>query len=109
MDRLTKSERRNGSSGAWTQLSSLGYDFAGRKTSMSDADLGSWSYVYDKLGQLTRQTDARSKSTCLAYNALGQVTTKTIYNNSGYYSGHTTTICSSLYLISTTYCAMIFT
>ena len=28
---------------------------------------------------------------------------------SGYYSGHTTTICSSLYLISTTYCAMIFT
>jgi len=82
-DRLTKTERRNGSSGTWTQLSTLGYDFAGRKTAMSDADLGSWSYAYDKLGQLTRQTDARSKSTCLGYNALGQVTGKTVYNSSG--------------------------
>lgn len=49
----------------------MSYDLAGRKLTMSDADLGSWSYAYDKLGQLTRQSDARGKSACLAYNFLG--------------------------------------
>lgn len=58
------------------------YDSAGRKTSMTDADLGSWTYAYDKLDQLTRQSDAQGKSTCLGYNALGQMTAKTIYNAS---------------------------
>jgi len=86
-DRLTKVERRNGSSGAWTLLTTLNYDLAGRKTSMWDADLGSWSYAYDKLGQLIRQTDARSKSTCTNYNPLGQITQKTVYDSSGC-SGH---------------------
>ncbi|MCL4835903.1 MAG: hypothetical protein KJZ86_25920, partial [Caldilineaceae bacterium] len=63
-------------------LTTMNYDLAGRKLTMSDADLGSWSYAYDKLSQLTRQSDARGKSTCLGYNALGQVTAKTIYNSS---------------------------
>ncbi len=58
----------NSASGA---SSSMTYDKAGRKTAMTDADLGSWGYDYDRQGKLTRQTDARGKTTCLYYeNAL---------------------------------------
>ncbi len=51
----------------------ISYDFLGRKTGMSDADLGSWSYAYNTLGQLTRQTDARAKTSCLYYDSLGRM------------------------------------
>ena len=61
-DRLTQVYRRDGGEGRWQRTSSIGYDFLGRKTSMSDADLGNWSYAYNALGQLTRQTDARDRT-----------------------------------------------
>ena len=41
-------------------LTSLSYDDLGRKTSMSDPDMGSWSYAYDAAGNLTR-TDRRQE------------------------------------------------
>ena len=72
-DRLTQTYRRDGGEGRWQRLSSIGYDFLGRKTGMSDADLGSWSYAYNTLGQLTRQTDARAKTSCLYYDSLGRM------------------------------------
>ena len=67
-DSLTQVYRRDGGEGRWQGTSSIGYDFLGRKTSMSDADLGNWSYAYNALGQLTRQTDARATS-CLYYDS----------------------------------------
>ena len=72
-DRLTQSYRRDGGKGRWQGLSVVGYDFLGRKTEMSDADLGRWSYGYNALGQLTRQTDARGETSCLYYDGLGRM------------------------------------
>ena len=58
---------------SWQRSSSIHYDFVGRKTAMTDADLGSWSYDYNTLGQLTRQTDARDQTSCLYYDSLGRM------------------------------------
>jgi RHS repeat-associated protein len=56
---------------------SIQYDRAGRKLSMQDADMGSWSYAYDALGNLSTQTDARGCITTLAYDNLNRLTGKT--------------------------------
>ncbi len=72
-DRLTQVYRRNGDEGRWQRTSNVRYDFAGRKTSMNDADLGHWRYAYNTLGQLTRQTDARDQTSCLYYDSLGRM------------------------------------
>jgi RHS repeat-associated protein len=60
---------------------SLTYDFGGRKTAMSDPDMGSWAYVYDALGQLLSQTDARGCTISFAYDALGRPLTKSVEND----------------------------
>jgi RHS repeat-associated protein len=52
---------------------SLGYDLRGRKISMSDPDMGDWSYAYDALSQLKRQTDAKNQVTTMAYDKLGRM------------------------------------
>jgi len=72
-DRLTQVYRRDAGERRWQRTSSIHYDLAGRKTSMSDADLGSWRYGYNALGQLTRQTDARNQTSCLYYDSLGRM------------------------------------
>ena len=54
----------------------LGYDLKGRKTSMQDPDMGSWSYVYNALGELVQQTDAKAQVTTMAYDLLGRMTNK---------------------------------
>jgi RHS repeat-associated protein len=56
------------------------YDLGGRKTSMSDPDMGNWSYQYDALGNLTSQTDARACTTNLTYDNLNRPTQKTYSN-----------------------------
>jgi YD repeat-containing protein len=53
-------------------ISTLTYDYAGRKTQMADADMGAWYYAYNAAGELTRQRDARNQRTCLYYDALGR-------------------------------------
>ena len=53
------------------------YDRAGRKNSMSDPDMGNWSYAYDALGNLISQTDARLCRLNLDYDALNRLLTKT--------------------------------
>jgi RHS repeat-associated protein len=55
---------------------SLTYDLAGQKTSMTDPDMGTWSYTYNGLGQLNTQTDARACTTTLNYDLLGRLTSK---------------------------------
>ena len=72
-DRLTQVYRRDGGARRWQRTSSIDYDFLGRKTGMSDADLGNWSYAYNTSGQLTRQTDARDQTSCLYYDSLGRM------------------------------------
>jgi YD repeat-containing protein len=57
-------------------LTQIGYDLAGRKTSLNDADMGSWAYAYDGTGALTQQTDARNCVTTLSYDNLGRLTGK---------------------------------
>jgi RHS repeat-associated protein len=64
-------------SGSTATSTSLAYDLAGRKTGMSDPDMGMWGYIYDALGELTEQSDARSCTTQIAYDALGRPTAKT--------------------------------
>ena len=44
------------------------YDLGGRKLTMDDPDLGTWSYAYDRHGNLTRQTDAKGQTICLDYD-----------------------------------------
>ncbi|HMN00461.1 MAG TPA: RHS repeat-associated core domain-containing protein [Anaerolineales bacterium] len=58
----------------------LTYDKAGRKTSMDDADMGTWDYSYDALGNLVTQTDARNCTTSLTYDVLNRVTGKSYSN-----------------------------
>jgi len=52
------------------------YDLLGRKSSMSDPDMGDWSYAYDALGSLTSQTDAKGQTIAFTYDALNRLTKK---------------------------------
>lgn len=54
----------------------LGYNRAGQKTSMSDPDMGNWSYAYDGAGNLTSQTDARGCTLYMTYDPLYRLTPK---------------------------------
>jgi RHS repeat-associated protein len=53
---------------------SMGYDWLGRKTSMNDPSMGTWTYGYDLNGNLTRQTDARGVVLTYTYDALNRKT-----------------------------------
>jgi RHS repeat-associated protein len=57
-------------------VTSLSYDLDGRKTGMSDPDLGTWSYSYDRQGKLTTQTDGCDNVTTLGYDKLQRLTGK---------------------------------
>ncbi len=70
LDRLMQTTR----GGVSTMLT---YDDAGRKTSMTDADMGIWSYGYDALGSLVTQKDARGCILSLNYDKLNRLTSKT--------------------------------
>ena len=52
----------------------------GRKTSMQDPDMGSWSYSYDANGNLISTTDANSKTMRYNYDQLNRLTSKTDTN-----------------------------
>ncbi len=57
-------------------VTSIKYDYAGRKVSMDDPDMGSWSYAYDPRGNLLRQTDAKGQTTCSYYDSINRNTGK---------------------------------
>ncbi|MBI4760292.1 MAG: hypothetical protein HY780_03655 [Chloroflexi bacterium] len=54
-------------------ITTITYDHGGRKTALSDPDMGTWTYSYDALGNLTRQTDARGQRICLYYDSLNRL------------------------------------
>ena len=54
----------------------VAYDWLGRRTSVDDPDLGSWSYEYDALGNLAQQIDARGQVLSFEYDVLNRLVVK---------------------------------
>jgi YD repeat-containing protein len=59
------------------------YDYAGRKISMNDPDMGVWTYSYDALGNLKIQTDARNCVLNMNYDQLNRLTGKSSSGSCG--------------------------
>ena len=57
-------------------VTSMGYDLLGRKTAMSNPDMGQWQYQYDAAGNLTAQRDGRNLWLYLGYDELNRLTSK---------------------------------
>ncbi len=53
-------------------ITTIQYDSLGRKTSMNDPDMGTWSYGYDGTGSLVSQEDARGVITDIQYDPLNR-------------------------------------
>jgi RHS repeat-associated protein len=53
------------------------YDNRGRRNSMVDLDMGSWTYNYDGFGDVMVQSDTLSQVTTMTYDALGRMTSRT--------------------------------
>jgi RHS repeat-associated protein len=49
------------------------YDHLGRKVSLTDPSMGTWTYGYDAGGLLTRQTDAKGQTLTFEHDAQGRV------------------------------------
>ncbi|MEK7787751.1 MAG: hypothetical protein AAB658_20290, partial [Chloroflexota bacterium] len=60
-------------------VTNITYDGWGRKTEMTDPDMGNWRYRYDALSNLTAQIDARRKAVNFYYDELNRLRGKT-YN-----------------------------
>ncbi|MEN6409302.1 MAG: SpvB/TcaC N-terminal domain-containing protein, partial [Anaerolineaceae bacterium] len=73
----------NRSTGEEFAHTALTYDLAGRKTGMTDPDMGAWTYTYDALGNLLTQTDAKSQTLWMKYDALNRLLEKRENNQSG--------------------------
>ena len=56
--------------------STIGYNAAGQKIWMNDADMGEWDYVYDAMGNLTSQINGNRQTTWLSYDGLNRLTGK---------------------------------
>jgi YD repeat-containing protein len=55
----------------------MAYDNIGRKTAMTDPDMGAWSYQYDSNGNLISQTDSKGQMITFSYDELNRLLTKT--------------------------------
>jgi RHS repeat-associated protein/uncharacterized repeat protein (TIGR01451 family) len=69
-------------------VTTMTYDSLGRKLTMSDPDMGSWSYQYDVSGSLLRQTDAKGQTTVFQYDPLNRLTAKTSPDGRASYYGY---------------------
>lgn len=59
------------------------FDLRGRKTQMSDPDMGVWSYSYSAYDELKTQTDAKGQVTEYGYDKLGRMTSRLEKLNGG--------------------------
>lgn len=57
-------------------VTDINYDTLGRKTSMTDPDMGYWQYSYDANGNLRFQTDAKNQTIEFQYDALNRLRLK---------------------------------
>jgi|GEM_PF-2319263 len=55
----------------------IAYDALGRKTFMTDPDMGTWQYFYDINGNLIKQIDSKSQTVEMQYDNLNRLTQKT--------------------------------
>lgn len=62
---------------AYNNTTTITYDVLGRKTAMTDPDMGNWTYQYDLNGNLTKQIDAKGQTLTFTYDALNRLTNKT--------------------------------
>jgi len=58
-------------------VTTINYDIFGRKTEMTDPDLGNRHYRYDPLGNLTAQIDAKRQAINMYYDDLNRLIGKT--------------------------------
>lgn len=63
-------------SSAWLRATTMSYDAFGRKTGMTDPDMGTWAYSYDAASNLTRQQDAKGQVLCFFYDNLNRITSQ---------------------------------
>ncbi len=63
----------SGIEGVDGQVTRAEYNALGQRLTLSDPDMGSWSFAYNALGELTRQQDARGVVTTQTYDALGRL------------------------------------
>lgn len=61
---------------AKTTTVAMNYDIRGRKTSMVDPDMGTWTYEYNAAGELVKQTDATNNVVTMTYDILGRLRTR---------------------------------
>jgi len=61
----------------------MSYDLRGRKTSMTDPDMGAWTYGYNALGELLWQKDAKLQTINMTYDVLGRMKTRVLPNGEG--------------------------
>ena len=73
-DALGRLRRVVDARGAVTEID---YDPVGRKTRMSDPNMGTWRYTYDAVGNLKTQQDARGCVITFEYDALNRLIRKT--------------------------------
>lgn len=63
-------------------MTSSSYDALGRRTAMTDVDLGRWTYKYDNNNNVVEQVDANGKTTKMVYDQLNRVTEKVLADGS---------------------------
>ncbi|MCP3942526.1 MAG: hypothetical protein GY710_13710 [Desulfobacteraceae bacterium] len=83
-DNLFKVARTNPATGSSIE-NIVAYNTLDQKTSMTDRDMGHWSYGYDLNGNLISQTDARGVTINFAYDELNRQTKK-IYPDASFAS-----------------------
>ncbi|MCI0647261.1 MAG: hypothetical protein L0346_20520 [Chloroflexi bacterium] len=58
------------------RITTMGYNALSWKTSMTDPNMGAWSYTYDDAGNLKTQLDAKNQTIAFTYDALNRLTEK---------------------------------
>jgi RHS repeat-associated protein len=64
------------SSSAEGAVTTFVYDERGRKTSMTEPNMGTWAYRYNVFGELIWQQDAKGQVTTMSYDPLGRLVTQ---------------------------------